>query len=106
MWFDLVSLLFDVEINLLKFIFLTVLVHAPYVYFLLCMVQTSHNLNACCMYHMCACVCVYPYFCMLRGHSCVCMFTTQSHAIASVLQVFNNVHTVYFVLTTYRLRVP
>ena len=33
-------------------------------------VQTSHKLNACCVYHACAYVCVYMSICVLRGHVC------------------------------------
>ena len=54
-------------------------------------VQITHKLNTTRVYHTCACVCVYTYFCVLRGHLCGCMLY-HSITCEFVTQVFTNPH--------------
>ena len=59
------------------------------------MTQTSHKLNACCVCHTsthllaCACTHIFVYYVDTCVAAC---YTTQSHANACVIQVFNNAH--------------
>ena len=48
------------------------------------MVQTSHKVNACCVYHVHTYVCVYMSICVLRGHACN---HTNSQANLSVVAI-------------------